>query len=210
MLKRILLSVCLFVAAVPGLNAQNHQRRLPVDMDREFTYPNVHDPVVAFCDGRYYVFTTGMTVLSSADMKSWKFEKRVFDATPQWAVDKGFRGMPWAPDIQYINGKWYIYYSYSGFGKNKSAIGVATNKTLNPNSPDFKWEDQGMILESVPGRDEWNAIDANVLVDDDGTGWLVFGSFWRRIKIASAASCIMSSGVCRAYRICPRSTLCAN
>ena len=29
-----------------------------------------------------------MTVLSSADMKSWKFEKPVFSATPQWAVDK--------------------------------------------------------------------------------------------------------------------------
>ena len=40
-----------------------------------------------------------------------------------------------------------------------------------------------MIVESIPGRDEWNAIDANVIVDEDGTGWLCFGSFWRGIKM---------------------------
>ncbi len=186
MLKRIILAVCMIAAAVSGLNAQNGQepaRRFPNSMERILAYPTVHDPVVAFCDGRYYIFTTGMSVLSSADMKTWKYESPVFNATPQWAVDKGFSGMPWAPDIQFINGKWYIYYSYSKFGKNQSAIGVATNRTLNPESPDFKWEDQGMILESVPGRDEWNAIDANVALDEDGNGWLVFGSFWRGIKI---------------------------
>lgn len=166
------------VAAMSGSSVKT--RNFP---PKEYEYPSAHDPVVAFCDGRYYVFTTGMTVMSSADMKHWRFENNVFKSAPQWAQDKGWRGMPWAPDIQYINGMWYIYYSYSGFGKNKSAIGVAVNKTLNPESPDFKWEDKGMIVESVPGRDEWNAIDANVLVDDDGTGWLVFGSFWRGIKM---------------------------
>ena len=145
--------------------------------------PDAHDPVAAFCDGRYYVFTTGLTVMSSDDLVHWRFEDRVLPETPEWAVKKGFRGMPWAPDIQYINGLWHIYYSYSVFGKNISAIGSATNKTLNPDSPDFKWEDQGMIVDSIPGRDEWNAIDANVIVDEEGTGWLVFGSFWRGIKM---------------------------
>ena len=148
-----------------------------------FEDPDAHDPVAAFCDGRYYVFTTGLTVMSSDDMKHWRFEQRVLPETPQWAVEKGFRGMPWAPDIQFINGNWSLYYSYSRFGKNTSAIGVAVNKTLNPESPDFKWEDQGMIVESIPGRDEWNAIDANVILDEDGTGWLCFGSFWRGIKM---------------------------
>lgn len=175
MKKTILLTVA-FIAVALGVRAQNYQERI-------FDYPTVHDPVVAFCDGRYYIFTTGMNVLSSADMKNWKLEKPVFSTTPQWAQDKGFSGMPWAPDIQFIGGKWYIYYSYSIFGKNQSAIGVAVNKTLNPESPDFKWEDQGMILESVPGRDEWNAIDANVILDEEGNGWLAFGSFWRGIKM---------------------------
>ena len=146
-------------------------------------YPDAHDPVVAFCDGRYYVFTTGLGCMSSDDLKTWRIEQRVLSETPKWASDKGFRWMPWAPDIQYHNGTWYLYYSYSVFGRNISAIGVATNKTLNPESPDFKWEDQGMIVESIPGRDEWNAIDANMIVDENGTGWLCFGSFWRGIKM---------------------------
>ena len=149
----------------------------------EFEYPDAHDPVAAFCDGRYYVFTTGMGIMSSDDLTHWRFEDRVLEETPEWAADKGFRGMPWAPDVQFHDGLYYVYYSYSHFGRNLSAIGVATNKTLNPESPDYQWEDRGMIIESVPGRDEWNAIDANVIVDENGTGWLAFGSFWRGIKM---------------------------
>lgn len=91
--------------------------------------------------------------------------------------------MPWAPDVQYYNGQYYVYYSYSLFGRNVSAIGVATNRTLDPRSPEYRWTDHGMIVESIPGRDEWNAIDANVIVDEEGTGWLCFGSFWRGIKM---------------------------
>ena len=149
----------------------------------EFEYPDAHDPVAAFCDGRYYVFTTGMGIMSSDDLTHWRFEGSVLEETPEWAADKGFRGMPWAPDVQFNDGLYYVYYSYSHFGRNLSAIGVATNKTLNSESPDYRWEDRGMIIESVPGRDEWNAIDANVIVDENGTGWLAFGSFWRGIKM---------------------------
>lgn len=176
-LRILLLAAALLPAAV--LSAQPRGPQVGSVVEN----PDAHDPVAAFCDGRYYVFTTGLTVMSSADLKSWRFEQRALPETPAWAVTKGFRGMPWAPDILYHNGLWYLYYSYSRFGKNTSAIGVATNKTLNPESPDFKWEDQGMIVESIPGRDEWNAIDANVIIDEEGTGWLCFGSFWRGIKM---------------------------
>lgn len=176
-LKSILVAAGIFAAVIMSAQPGRPQTGSVVQ------YPDAHDPVAAYCDGRYYVFTTGMGVMSSDDLENWRFEKPVFEETPQWAKDKGFRWMPWAPDIQYHNGLWYIYYSYSVFGRNISAIGVATNKTLNPESPDFKWEDQGMIVESIPGRDEWNAIDANMIVDEDGVGWLSFGSFWRGIKM---------------------------
>lgn len=185
MQKKLLLSL-MGILATGMLMAQAPSQNGPRMRQQPTGYvenPDVHDPVVAYCDGTYYMFTTGMRVLSSPDQKKWKIEDNVFMTLPQWAKDKGFRGMPWAPDILYHNGTWYIYYACSGFGKNKSAIGVATNKTLNPKSPDFKWEDQGMIVESVPGRDEWNAIDANAIIDEEGNGWLVFGSFWRGIKM---------------------------
>lgn len=77
-------------------------------------------------------------------------------AVPQWALDKGFKGIPWAPDIIYHDGLWYLYYSCSGFGKNKSAIGVTTNRTLNPKSPDFKWEDESLTRIAEP--QEWYPV----------------------------------------------------
>lgn len=177
-MKTILGLMLLAAALLPGVTLGAQDPRAD-----EFVYPDAHDPVAAYCDGRYYVITTGMGIMSSDDLEHWRFEGRVLEQTPQWALDKGFLGMPWAPDVQYYNGQYYVYYSYSLFGRNVSAIGVATNRTLDPRSPEYRWTDHGMIVESIPGRDEWNAIDANVIVDEDGTGWLCFGSFWRGIKM---------------------------
>src|SRR5580765_3691623 len=107
------------------------------------TLPPVHDPVIIRQDSTYYIFCTGMgiSVLSSTDRKHWKKEKPVFDKAPGWAVNAipSFRGHIWAPDISYHNGLYYLYYAVSAFGKNTSCIGVATNKTLDTTSRDFKW-----------------------------------------------------------------------
>ncbi|MBQ9713308.1 MAG: arabinan endo-1,5-alpha-L-arabinosidase [Bacteroidales bacterium] len=149
--------------------------------------PAAHDPVAAFCDGSWYLFCTGfgVSILTSDDLLSWNPAGQVFDKAPQWAVETvpGYMGHTWAPDILFHDGTYYLYYSCSSFGKNTSAIGVATNKTLNPSSPDYKWTDHGCVVRSIAGRDEWNAIDPNVFIDDDGTAYLSFGSFWRDIKM---------------------------
>jgi arabinan endo-1,5-alpha-L-arabinosidase len=73
--------------------------------------------------------------------------------------------------------QYYLYYAVSAFGKNTSAIGVATNKTLDPSDKNFNWIDHGEVIESVPGRDLWNAIDPNLIIAENEP-WLVFGSFW--------------------------------
>lgn len=147
-----------------------------------------HDPVMIKQNDTYYLFQTGkgIPVQSSKDLKSWKEEKPVFANTPEWVyktVPRGFDGNIWAPDIIFHKGTYYLYYSVSAFGRNTSAIAVATNKTLHPDDPNFKWEDQGIVIQSVPGRDMWNAIDANVAFDDEGTPWMAFGSFWQGIKL---------------------------
>lgn len=152
----------------------------------------VHDPAMIRQDSTWYLFCTGngITVYSSPDMKNWQQQPPVFAVPPAWtkAAVPGFKGHTWAPDISYYNGWYYLYYAVSAFGKNTSAIGVAFNKTLDPQSRDFKWIDRGMVIQSVPGRDNWNAIDPALIRDSDGTPWLSFGSFWGGIKMCKLDS----------------------
>lgn len=152
---------------------------------------SIHDPVMAREGDTYYLFSTGpgITFYSSIDLVNWQLRGRIFPGDPSWAksVAPKFNGHIWAPDIVSHGGKFYLYYSVSSFGVNTSAIGVTTNKTLDPSSPDYRWEDQGIVLRSVPNRDLWNAIDSAVIFDHDGTPWMSFGSFWGGLKLVKLA-----------------------
>lgn len=151
----------------------------------------VHDPVMIEQDGTYYLFDTGrgIGVMASPDMEAWEELPPVFEEPPAWATGMipRFRGHIWAPDISFHDGTYYLYYSASSFGSNNSAIGVATNTTLDPDDPDYEWVDHGPVVRSVRGRDLWNAIDPNLVVDDAGDPWLTFGSFWTGIKLVRLA-----------------------
>jgi arabinan endo-1,5-alpha-L-arabinosidase len=148
---------------------------------------DVHDPAMAKEGDTYYLYSTGPGIpfYSSKDMTHWASRGRVFVTEPSWArgVNAHFNGHIWAPDVIRHDGRYYLYYAVSAGGEGDSAIGVTVNKTLDPTSPDYKWEDQGIVLRSVAGRDLWNAIDPNVIVDEKGEPWITFGSFWSGIKL---------------------------
>jgi arabinan endo-1,5-alpha-L-arabinosidase len=153
----------------------------------------VHDPAIIRQGDRWYVFATNtfnrkdVPQFCSSDLKEWKFCGHVFDGVPAWALQKlpGARGI-WAPDISYAHGEYRLYYAVSTFGSNHSVIGLITNKTLDPESPNYHWNDQGLVLESnAPGAapDDFNAIDPNLVQTPSGAMWLAFGSFWDGIKL---------------------------
>ncbi|MCA1744114.1 MAG: arabinan endo-1,5-alpha-L-arabinosidase [Bacteroidales bacterium] len=164
----------------------NLERSIGVETHMDTT--RVHDPVMIRENGKYYMFTTGwgISVFSSVDKIMWTRERPVFSEAPEWAqaTVPDFKGHIWAPDIALYNGQYHLYYSISSFGKNTSAIGVATNKTLDPDSPDFEWVDHGKVIQSIPDQTNWNAIDAHFIQDEAGTPYISFGSFWGGLMLA--------------------------
>ena len=147
------------------------------------TNPIVHDPVMAKENGVYYLFSTGrgINMMMSTDLDSWRMMPPCLEALPDWLVQRFPEASMhlWAPDIFYHQGLWHLFYSSSAFAKNTSIIAHLTSPTLvNP-----AWKDCGMVVQSVPERDMWNAIDPNIVKDADGKMWMVFGSFWDGIML---------------------------
>jgi arabinan endo-1,5-alpha-L-arabinosidase len=142
----------------------------------------VHDPsTVIQCDGRYWVYSTGagIVVHSSADGFTWRREPVVFQSVPEAersASPLNNGSDVWAPDITYLNGQYYLYYAVSSWGSAASAIGLATNPTLTPTDPRYKWTDHGIVIKSVEGQ-QLNCIDPCIVKAPDGTLWLSYGSY---------------------------------
>ena len=191
---RHLITFLLLVCWGGGLAVAQDSRKLRPKFDPQA--PLVHDPVMIRQGETYYLFSTGngVQVLSSKDFKNWSFEKPVFSEIQSWVKDKlkDFKGHIWAPDILFYQGRYHLFYACSAFAKNTSVIGHASTLTLDMKSPDYRWTDHGLVLESVPYRDMWNAIDPNIIVDDDGTPWLNFGSFWDGIKMVKMEKDLMT------------------
>jgi arabinan endo-1,5-alpha-L-arabinosidase len=172
-----------------------------------------HDPSIIKAGDTWYVFATGraraggqLQIRCSTDLQAWKFCGQVFNAIPEWIqkTSPGTREL-WAPDISHENGEYRLYYAYSLFGKNTSGIALTTNKTLDSQSPDYRWVDHGLVLQSV-ASDDFNAIDPNYVADTEGRAWLVFGSFWSGIKMRrlDAETGMLSPGDMKLYSLATR------
>jgi arabinan endo-1,5-alpha-L-arabinosidase len=183
------------VAASTGSTAAPSAQRNTHTTDTTDQYIFVHDPSMAEEDGTYYVFSTGdpagaigngnIQIRTSRDLRNWTYQGTVFAAKPTW-ITSTVGNIPnlWAPDISYFGGLWHLYYAGSSFGSNDSVIGLATTPTLDPQSPQYHWTDDGLVFQSV-SSDNYNAIDPSLVTDAQGSKWLVFGSYWSGIKLIS-------------------------
>ena len=131
----------------------------------------IHDPsTVVLCNGKYYTYGTGGSSLVSDDGWTW----RRGTALPR-------RGL--APDVIHIGDRYYVYVAANIGAQPKAAINMIWSKTLDPDSPDYKWEEGGVVASS-DGVEDCNAIDPGVFLDPtDGRLWLVYGSYFGYIRL---------------------------
>ena len=122
-------------------------------------------------------------MFSSTDLVSWTYEGDAFTARPAWLAPNS--GM-WAPEIDYIDGSYHLYYTapdtnaaVTGGG---SAIGVATAPT--PLGP---WTDSGdpVVDPAPPGccpNDRRWTFDPDV-IEFAGVHYIYYGSYFGGISV---------------------------
>ena len=151
--------------------------------------PGMHDPSTVVMDGgKFYSYGTGggLPISVSDDGWTWRRSGTLMQAVPggrpgQDVIARGGNNT-WAPDVIRSGDNYFIYYSAPGT-QPKAAIGLLVGKTLDPGSPNYKWEDGGPVVWS-DGVEDSNAIDPGVFRDPtNGTLWLTYGSYFGYIRL---------------------------
>src|SRR5215218_570708 len=128
------------------------------------------DPVrQSFGDNSFHY----LPMARSKDMVHWEDVGDVFTNSnrPQWHPSQDT--YYWAPDVRYLDGKYFLYYSVAHFGSDSLfTIGVATAPT--PTGP---WTDSGGSVIQGETCPPTTNIDPAEFTDRDGTRYLYWGSY---------------------------------
>src|SRR6476646_7160776 len=112
----------------------------------------IHDPsTIVRCEGKFYTYGTGGSCLVSDDGWTWTR-----------GTSPPRRGM--APDIIHLADRYCMYVARNVGAQPRADINMIWSKSLDPNSPDYKWEEEGVVASS-DGSEYCNAIDPGELLD---------------------------------------------
>src|SRR4051794_37278611 len=189
------------VALAPGASARVDARGTPTyvnPISKSFADTFADPSIIHAKDGKWYAYATTdplrqgertphpIPTAVSSDLVHWRYVGDVFHASnrPAWAdADAAF----WAPDIRYLNGRYYLYYVVTQTTvtpeRNDNAIGVATAPT--PTGP---WRDSGAPVvgprhgSGGAGDFKWT-FDPAQFTDVDGTKYLYYGSYYGGIWV---------------------------
>ena len=163
----LMLSVCYGLCAMAQTGTDTHYAN-PV-INRSAPDPTV----IRHSDGTYYLYATenvkNLPIFKSTNLVDWELVGTAFtDKTrPQMVPD----GAIWAPDIQYIDGRYVLYYSKSRWGGEwECGIGVAVS-----DSPEGPFTDKGPLFISNEIGVQ-NSIDP-IYVAEGNEKYLFWGSF---------------------------------
>jgi arabinan endo-1,5-alpha-L-arabinosidase len=136
--------------------------------------PFIHDPsTIVVCDGKYYTFGTGSGGLISEDGWTWN----------SGAIRPGGGA---APDALKIGDRYLIVYGSTGGGLgggHDGRINTMWNKTLDPQSKDFKFTDP-IVVTSSANMEDCDAIDPGLLLDPTtGRLWMSYGTYFGFIRM---------------------------
>ena len=152
--------------------------------------PGMHDPsTVIQADGKFYVYATGngLPAFVSDDGWTWRRAGSVMQAVPGGRPGPGChrprRQQQLGAGCHSCRRPVTSCTTRRPGTQPKAAIGLLIGKTLDPSSPDYKWEDGGPVVWS-DGVEDSNAIDPGVLRDPtNGTLWLTYGSYFGYIRL---------------------------
>ena len=117
------------------------------------------DPDILYYNGYYYMYVTGTgyPVYRSADLDNWTLMGKSLPEV-SWNINKQYM---WAPDVEYINGKFYMAVSMGEAG-----FGIAVSDS--PTGPFVCAGDMPFLTQT---------IDGHIFVDDDGKIYLYYTSW---------------------------------
>ncbi len=154
--------------------------------------------------GNYHYHLIPM--FSSTDLVHGMYRGDAFSARPSWAEPGSYL---WAPEIQYLKGKYRLYYAVTDVRRtisgeypcsSDSAIGVATSGS--PTGP-FTHESSPVVFprRNGSGCDFYATIDPDVVTDDAGDNWIYYGSFYGGIEARSLSADGTTSDPASATRV---------